>query len=439
MVRANAQSRRWGCLVCLWSLVTVFTVGGGDCAMPDPGSGGSDGGQTGTSIDLNVTKLTVQSTTSRGPAVGDGVLAFNANGGADLAWLSVGQTSASIVPAPSGMSHSDAFQFAGKKLVVRDAFSGSLYVFDTVSENVAATAAAAINMGGAGGPNLWEADGNLLATINATVTTENGPGRRLKLVNIGNVIAFTITPFDNDPGSGNPNAIALDATNGRIVVRTEDTFYIYEVSSPSTAPTQITRNPLNGGGGSSRIQLSGNHVAFFDDNENFTLLDIPMGTFSQPTRNPGRQNRGLAFESDRFAFFARQTSDDGSSISEINRALVGATNDINSLIDPAGTNVNGQDVSDGRVGFGATVGISQNGRFVFVAGETAVGVDENERLFLSMDGGSFLSVVDPADPDGVLRAAGVAVSDNLVAFLITTDLTMFTSNVAVGYATLPPP
>ena len=50
-----------------------------------------------------------------------------------------------------------------------------------------------------------------------------------------------------------------------------------------------------------------------------------------------------------------------------------------------------------------------------------------------------LTVGQADDSLNVLRAAGVAASDNLVAFLIPADLTTTTSSVSIGYATLPPP
>jgi hypothetical protein len=337
------------------------------------------------------------------------------------------------------MTHDrEAFAFAGKKLVVRDRFSGSLYVFDTDTEQSAAIPSASINMGGAGGPNLWEADGTLVATVNSTVTTADGAKKRIKLVNVNNIGAFVITPFNVDP-TNTPSGIALDTAGGRTVVRGGDTFYVYDNASPNAAPQEFERPALNGGAGTTDIVLSGDYVAFFDDNEDFTLLNITTGQFSQPNRNPGRENRGLALKAGRFAYFAMQTDDDGASTSVLNRALVGSTDDINDPVDPQGEFINGTDDNDGRVGFGATVGMSPNRRYVFVAGETAVGVDAKERLYLSRDGKDFLVVEDDDDPLDALRAAGVAASNDLVAFLIPESLTGFTSNVSVGYATLPPP
>jgi hypothetical protein len=403
------------------------------------GGGGGSGGSGGSSINLNVVKLNVQATTGRGPAVGDGVLAFDAEGGTVLAWLSAGQTQAKTVTAPAGMDHDrSAFAFAGKKLVVRDRLSGSLFVFDTATEQARATASASINMGGSGGPNLWETEGTLIATVNSTVTTQNGAGKRIKLVDISNINAFVVTPFGVDP-TNTPAAIDLDAVGGTVVVRGGDTFYLYDINSPNDPPTQFTRSVLLGGTGSSDVQIDGNFVAFFDDDDNFTLLDTTLGTFSQPSRNPGRENRGLALESNRFAYFTLQNTDDGGGVSVINRALGGSTSNVSSLIDPAGTFVNLINENDGRVGFGATLGLSANGRFLFVAGETAVGVNDQERLYLSVDGADFLPVDDDDDLLKVLRAAGVAASDNLVAFLIPANLIMTTSSVSIGYATLPPP
>ncbi|MBX3394963.1 MAG: hypothetical protein KF841_06310 [Phycisphaerae bacterium] len=389
---------------------------------------------------LNIVKLTTPSTTQRGPAVGDGVLAFNANGNATLAWLRAGETQPMDVPAPSGMDNdTSAFEFAGKKLVVRDRTSGSLYVFDTETEQVAAMPAASINMGGSGGPNLWAAEGNVVATVNSTVTTQNGAGLRVKMVDISDINNFVITPFSNNPGTSNPSAIDVDAAGRRIVVRTNDTFYVYDMDNPGNAPDEFTRSSLNGGTGDNDVQIEGATVAFFDDNESFTLLDLVGGTFSQPTRNPGRAGRGLFFEESRFAYFAKQTADDGSNISVLNRCLAGDTSDISSLIDPTGLFVNGENASDGRWGFGATADISPNGRWIFVAGETIVDVNTQERLYLSEDGGDFIPVADSSDPFNVIRAAGVSCSNNLVAFLIPVDPDAVISAVTVGYAELPPP
>ena len=158
-------------------LIVPLMLGQGCPPGPGPGPGP---GPALTSIDLNVVKLNVDATTSRGPAVGDGVLAFDAEGGAMLAWLNAGETVAQEVPAPSGMGHDrDAFAFGGDKLVVRDRFSGSLYVYDTNADQVGAMPSASINMGGSGGPNLWEVDGDLVATVNSTVTTADGAGKRI--------------------------------------------------------------------------------------------------------------------------------------------------------------------------------------------------------------------------------------------------------------------
>jgi hypothetical protein len=329
----------------------------------------------------------------------------------------------------------DAFAFGGATLVVRDRTSGSLYLFDTDTEQVAALPSRSIDMGGAGGPNLWEVEDNLIATVNSWVVTDDGLHKLIKVVDISDINSPVITPFDVDP-TETPNAIALDAGSGRVVVRGGEVFYVYAIDAPNAAPTEFRRAALEGGTGSADVQMDGDFVAFFDDDENFTLLNVGTGEFTQPNRNPGRSSRGLSLENERFSYFAMQTEDDGSSIAQANRALAGAADNPNDLVDPPGTWVNLDDETDGRVGFGATVDISPNGRFVFVAGETAVGVDESERLYLSIDGGDFLIVEDSQDSLNAQRAAGVAASDNLVAFLIPAGDSF--SSVSIGYATLPP-
>ena len=426
---------RFCCAVALGAGGLVLTAAA-TCNMMGTGTPANPTDPTNNTVTLNLVKLNVQATTAGGPVVGDGVLAFNANGNAILAWLNAGDTQAKVVPAPSGMTHdSQDFSMQGKKLVVKDRNSGSIYVFDTVTEQVQAIPSASVNLGTSG---KWNAHGHLVATINATVTTQDGPNRMIKVTDISNINAFATTPFDDPTNS--PNAISVDSATGMIAVRGGDSFFIYDVNNPGAPVQTWTLSALQGGFGStSPIKLSGNFVAFFDDNDNFSLLNITTGIRTQPGRNPGRPARGLGLEGIVFAYFATQTADDGSTIAVINRAILGNTADVSSVLDPTGAFVNGTDDTDGRIGFGASVGISPNGRFVFIAGAAPVGVSLKDRLYMSTDGGNFLIVADPADPDNALRAAAVGVSDNLVAFLIPADLNAAISSNTIGYATLPPP
>ena len=416
---------------CIPSTPTDTGTGGGDT------TGGTGGTSTSDRVTLSVVKLTTEATTQRGPAVGDGVLAFDAEGGTWLAWLAAGQTQPTAVSAPASMGHDrSAFAFGGKKLVVRDRYSGSLYVFDTESQSAQAMPSASINMGGIAGPNYWAVDGHLVATINASTTTADGAGKRVKVVNISDMSAFTITAF-NLPGTTEPDAIDIDADNDRMVVRTGDYLNIYTVSSPSTLPTRLNLASISGAGSSSVLIRDG-LIGFFDDNSYFSIVKIADSTVGSPSRNPARASRGAAMNGNRWAYFVTQTSDDGSTIDQYNRAVVGTGETLTSVLDPPGTNVNGTSTSDGRIGFGATLAITPSGKYVFVAGETAVSVDVDERLYVSVDGAAFQMVADSADSLNAMRAAGVAASDNMVAFLIPASLSGSSSAVTVAYATLSP-
>ena len=414
---------------------------------PNNGSASTDNSGTGTNttnsdattsnrVTLNVTKLAYHGTTQRGPAVGDGVLAFDADGGTSLAWLAAGQTTASTVSAPPGMGHDrSAFAFGGKKLVARDRYSGSLYVFDTETQTAKAMPSASINMGGIAGPNYWAVDGHLVATINASTTSADGAGKRIKVVDISNINAFDITWY-NLGGTAEPDAIDIDADNDRMVVRAGDTLYVYTISKPTVLPERYNLSGMSGAGDSS-VWIRSGLITFFDDNDYFSILRMSDSTVGSPARNPARASRGSAMNGGRWAYFVTQTSDDGSTIDQYNRAIVGSGEDLTNVIDPPGTYVNGSNNSNGRVGFGATVAITPNGRYVFVAGETAVGVDTDERLSVSVDGGAFQLVADSSDTLNAMRATGVAASDSVVAFLIPYPGGA-SSDVAVAYAPLSP-
>ncbi|HOW74200.1 MAG TPA: hypothetical protein PKY77_26655 [Phycisphaerae bacterium] len=397
------------------------------------------GGGTSTSdrVTLNVIKLTTEATTERGPAVGDGVLAFDAENGTWLAWLAAGQTQPSQVSAPHEMAHDrNAFAFGGKKLVIRDRYSGSLYVFDTETQTAKAMPFASINMGGIAGPNYWTVDGNLVATVNASTTTADGAGKRIKVVNISDMNDFTITAY-NLPGTADPDAIDLDADNDQMVVRAGDYLYVYTISAPLTLATRFNLAEVSGAGDSTVLIRDG-LITLFDDNDYFSILRISDSSVGSPSRNPARASRGAAMNGNRWAYFVTQTDDDGSTIDQYNRAVVGTGDTLTSVLDPAGTCVNGSDTSDGRIGFGATLAITPSGKYVFVAGETTVSVDVDERLFVSVDGADFQMVADPDDSLNAIRAAGVAASDNMVAFLIPASLSGSSSYVRVAYATLSP-
>ncbi len=381
---------------------------------------------------LTVVKLNVSASTARGPAVGNGMLAFDADNGQSLAWLKVGETTASEVPIPYGMTHdSQAFAFTGDYLVCRDRSSGGLFFYDTLANQSVAISAASIDMGGVGAANLWAVDDSYIATCNATTTTENGAGRQIKLIRINNVESLAITPFAFAP-TDSPDAIDLDMENQMIAIRGGERFYVYDTTEPNTAPAQHYRPASSGGTGSSAIHLRGGLLTFFDDNDYFTVLDVTNGTFTQPARNPGRSDLPTALGSGNIAFFVAENTDDSIIDTSHYRALAGDAESLNELLDPQGSYLNGVDETAGRVGFGRSLGISDDGKYVFVAGDSADGVGDDERLYVSTSGGVFTAVADSADSLNAQQAAGITVGDSLAAFLIPAD----SNGVSVGYIEL---
>lgn len=429
--------------LCFVGALGVFAAG--ECPMNgmDGNGNGNNNGNSNTSDVLdnpitlnNLTKLTTNATTASGPVVGDGVFAFNAEGNSILAWLRAGETSADVkeVTPPTGLTHDDSMFFMhGKKLIVQDRNSGTIYVFDTESETAQAIPSASVNVTS----GTWAVDGSLVASINSTVTTQDGPNLRVKVTNISNINNFQTTPF-NDP-SETPSDITVDGDTGLIACRSNTMFFIYDTNNPGDPIRSWTISALQGGVGSgSQMKIEGDFIAFFNDDSNFTLLNHVTGALTQPSRNPGRSNTGLDIEGSIFSYFATQTDDDGSTIAIINRNLVGDTSNVDDLLDPAGVTIaGGDDASLGRVGFGARVAISPNGRFVCIAGAPPVGVGESERLYISIDGGAFRPVVDAADSTGFLRAAGVDCSNTHIAVLIPQDLNSIGTQTTVAYAELP--
>ena len=231
------------CQMFVISVIVVFAIlvavpacqspGGGTTSTPTPTPQPATGDAV-ARANLTVVKLDVSATNARGPAVGDGMLAFNTDNGQSLVWLKVGETTVSKVAIPSGIAHdSQGFAFTGDYLVCRDRLSGGLFFYDTQGNQSVEISTASIDMGGAGADNLWAVDDDFIATCNATTTTENGAGRQIKLVRINNVDSLAITPFAFAP-TVSPDAIDVDMENQMIAVRGGERFYIYDTTEPNT-------------------------------------------------------------------------------------------------------------------------------------------------------------------------------------------------------------
>lgn len=387
--------------------------------------------ETSDFVQLNVMKL--ESATEWVIALGDGALAFETDGGAKLNWVKVGETTIRTVSQPATSQHSIGnFQFSGTKLCMIDRFNEKgLYLFDTADENLVQISTESIRPIGGEHGHYWMIDGDLIAVLNYS-TSKHGAGHWIKVLDVCDLGAIAITWFSDDPGNS-PNAIAIDAATRQIVVRDiEDTFHVYDLDAPSAAADTFTRSAAAGGGGQEPIRFDGRHVAFVDDTQQFTLLDIQTGEFASPLRNPAVDE--LALRNGTLAYFVDQNADDEGRFGH--RCLVGTSDGVSNLYEPVGTYVNGNDSMDGRIGFGNSVAMTPDARYIFVAGDTAVDVDDSERLSVSVDGSAFRPVLDAEDELQVARAAGVVASDKLVAFIVPMS-TEAPGVVTVAYAVLP--
>ena len=117
-------------VIAVIAMVTASScqTGGGGSSTPTPVPTSQPAvGDAVARTNLTVVTLDVNATNTRGPAVGNEMLAFDADSGNTLRWLEIGETAASDVPTPSGMSHDpESFAFAGNYLVIRDRLSGGV-------------------------------------------------------------------------------------------------------------------------------------------------------------------------------------------------------------------------------------------------------------------------------------------------------------------------
>jgi hypothetical protein len=263
-----------------------------------------------------------------------------------------------------------------------------------------------------------QADGNYCAVIcdQGTVTD----GYIIKVIDVSGA-APTLIPFTNNPASSHfqVDQVAVEGTTGTVVAVADDTFYVYDIANPATAPTQIA---VPNGISDTQIAISGNYIIALDDQSFTEAFLVDLSTSSIITMTDAEALKNPAISSTVFAFHSNAESVDSGE-----RIAVGTLPGPGFAKPAADQYIDGSTPNNGSIGYGADVAIVPNGSYIFLSG-----------AYLQYSSGD-TSFTVPADPNGVdpygCKAWNVDCSSNTVGF--KTSMTFAGSDRQVGYIILP--
>ena len=403
------------------------TGGGGTTDNGTGGGGTTDngtGGGTDTGATLTVVKTTATVHCQSGIIAGDDVIYYGGNAITGVSYLipSQGQTTGTLLPqGDTFVSYS--FTVAGKKAALTTQ-NYQVYIFDPADPTtVTAIPLTDVRLAtipiGFQTPGRMQGDGNYVAVRNDT-------SPYVKVIDV-TTSTPAIIDFTTDPG-GAPWHVTIDATARKVLAADYDSFWLYDLDNPTTAPTRFDASAEGGINQTVAPLFRQDYVLYCDDSTyaNARMLNTADGTFTQLTQNPAG---GItwAMNADKFLYFLDRSGDnDYDSYSIVNRAAVGT---------PPGPNANpGGPAGDTRPNtypwddFGSVASITPNGHYLFISGWEGVNI-MSEFLQVSTGGASFTPL-----PDGTnyLAATDVSASNNTAAFKIGEN-----EDTYVGYIVLP--
>jgi hypothetical protein len=266
-----------------------------------------------------------------------------------------------------------------------------------------------------------QADGNYCVVVcdQGTVTG----GKILRVIDASTATPTLITFTTNPASSGmQVQQVAVDSATKTVVAVANDTFYVYDMLHPTTAPRQIP-SPL--GIGDIQMAIYGTYLIAVDDQATPEAILVDLTTNTIVGLTDAQAIFDLAIGSGVFGFFANFDAADG--VGGDQRAALGAIPGPGFVKVALGNRIDGSTTNNGTVGFAGTMGITPNGKYVFLADS-----------YFQYSPGSAAFVV-PADPKGedpyACPAWDVDCSNNTVGFKTAATHSDNTST-KLGYAVL---
>ena len=247
-------------------------------------------------------------------------------------------------------------------------------------------------------------------------------GKVLKVIDVSGaapaLIAFDVNPAETGFAL---EQVDVDAATKTVVAVADDTFFIYNIDTPTAAPVQIAAPD---GIGDTQIEISGNYIIAADDQgyERAILVDIAGQTTIALTEGFVSGTKSIGIGNAVFAFFA-----DADAIDSGQRAAVGTAPGPGYTKAALDNQIDGSTNNNGLVGFAGDLCIVPDGSYIFMSG-----------AYLQYSPGTAVFTV-PVDPEGIdpyaCPAWDIDCSSNTVGF--KTAHSYAGDAESVGYIILP--
>jgi hypothetical protein len=408
-------------------------------AAPDPATGGDDaangdgdGGDSGTTAPpFTIVKTSIDVRHDAGLSAGNDLIAFGTSATTGVSYVFPSTHPTAATPVTNSTTYDSSDFAVGNRTIflVGGAASGmpfrvSVYNVDTATITQTFTNSqvrlARIPVSQHDVGNI-QADGDYCVVVcDQTVVTG---GKILKVVDVSGATPALISFTTNPASSGmQVQQVAIDAATRTVVAVANDTFYVYDITHPATAPRQIA-SP--NGVGDIQMKMSGAYIVAVDDQSTpeAILVDLTTNTIRELT--DAQATFDVAIGSNTFGFFA--DFDAADSVGGDQRAAVGVVPGPGFTKTALDNRIDGATTNNGTVGFGGTMTITPNGGYVFLA----------DSYFQYSPGNASFSV--PHDPNGedpyACPAWDIDSSANTVGFK-TAATRGDSTNTKLGYIVL---
>jgi hypothetical protein len=411
----------------------VLMAGLGCDTVPVNGGNGNGNGNGGSGTTLTIVKTSITVRHDAGLKAGNDLIAFGTGTTAGVSYIvpSATPTSGTAV-TNSNLYNSSGFAVGGGTIFLAGSNTGSLAfqvsVYDVATAAITRTfdstdidlSRIPVSQDDTG--NI-QADGNYCVVIcDSTAVTD---GKTLKVIDVSGASPSLVVFTQNPPGSSlQVEQVAVDGDTKKVIAVVSDSFYVYDITTPTAAPTQIA---VPNGIGDVQIQTDGGYILAVDDQATEEAFLVNLSTESLVSlTNAQAATSDLDIGGTTFAFFANADASD--SIGGHMRAAVGTVPGPGFTKAALGSSIDGSTNNNGTVGFASSTCVTPDGSLVFLSGWY---------LQYSAAGATFTVPTDAGGTDPYATPAwDVDCSSNTVGFKTATDRSD-TQDTTVGYIILP--
>jgi hypothetical protein len=360
-------------------------------------------------------------------AAGDDLIAFGTGSLSGVQYIIPSADDSDARDIPDGhLFGSRNFAVTGTKIILIDpalqitVFDSMTQSMETIAADQVCTVSSSTDIHAVG---HMQADRGYVA-----LRTDHDMGSSFKVIDVNGVRPAVVT-FGHDPSSdGLPiDQVAIDGDALQVAAVDGEMLYIYDIQVPDEDP-EVVDLSVDGGIGPAQIAIDNGVMLYHDGSvpPRAMLLDIGSGDVTALAANPACS--GIALSGGVLSYFL----DASAGVSgEVTRAVIGQSAAPEQLIVAVADGfLNEADHDQGAVGFGSTVGVTPDGRYILLAGDGGLGGSE----YLQVSTGGAFSIAPDVGGRSDLRlpASDLSVSDSVAAFKTGTS-----ADTVLAYILLP--